>query len=91
MPTDLGISFVSPIFYLQEGNKALNDYSIDLKITCESPLSQTGPEGQPDLAINTFTLTYRNQCYDTEIIKASKGSYQIPLYKSDTKTYTMSQ
>ena len=35
-------------------------------------------------------MTYRNQCYDTEIIKANRGSYQIPLYKSDTKTYSVS-
>ena len=88
MPTDLGISFVTPVFYVETADKSLNSYAIDLKITCESPLSVQGPGGMPDTAVNEFRLTYRNQCLDSVINPASRGSYQIPLYAPDTREYT---
>ena len=90
VPAGLGISFASPVFSLITDNKDLNGRSIDLQITCVAPLSKTGPGGVPSSAINKFTVQYRDECYDTSIIPASRSSYTAYLYQFDTKLYTKS-
>lgn len=75
VPTDIGVTFTSPVFELQTANKALNGFSIDLKITCEATLSKTGAGGTPSQAVNDFTVTYKDECYESLINVAVRPSY----------------
>jgi hypothetical protein len=90
-PAGFGIQFASPVFQLQSSKKSLSGSVLDLMITCESPLSTTGPGGVPATAVNSFTVTFRDECYDTQILVGGRNSYAIPLYQANSADYTTSK
>lgn len=80
VPVNYGITFQAGTFALTTSSKALNYQSIDLFLTCSSPLSLTGPGGSPFVATNSFTVSFRDECYDTKITAPMQSSYEIPLF-----------
>ena len=92
VPFGLGITFSGSTlaFGVQTSNKALNGVSVDLKITCQSTNSLTGPGNTPSTVTNEFTVTYIDECYNTSIIPPPIGTtMSVPLFEQSYVPFTM--
>jgi len=78
VPSGWGISFNPNTveFGLQTSNKALHGTFIDLKIVCVAVDSTSGPGGSPDIAVNEFRVTFRDECFDS-VIQPAVGTSKI--------------
>lgn len=92
VPFGLGISWsgATLTFGVQTADKSLDGVSVDLKITCQSTNSLTGPNDTPSTLTEEFTVTYRDECYNTEIVPPPIGTTKsVPLFDLSYVPYTL--
>lgn len=54
---------VKPFLEIETSDKNLNGGFIDLKFTCQSPLSEMGIDNGPSTISHTFNVKYVDECY----------------------------
>lgn len=63
------------MFTILTGDKQLNTFKFDFRLTCTSTSSQT----QYSSAVHDFSINFRDECLDTVISPAVNDDVEIPL------------
>ena len=71
IPTEFAITNpgVKPFLEIETSNKNLNGGFIDLKFTCVSSLSETGPDNTPMSISHVFKVDYVDECYQSNVFE----------------------
>lgn len=78
-----------PYLEIETSDKGLNGASIDLKFTCVSPLSATGPGGSPSTIAHAFTVRYKDECYSSNVFEPLAEDQSFDLYAPATIRFTV--